>query len=172
MELIKASFKDILDLQKICIRTYSQSFYTHWEEGGLQWYLEKEFSIKRLETDLKDSDCCYYFIKKELNTVGFIKTSTKSTTSLPNEDNLELEKLYVLPEYKGIGIGKFALNKIIIKARGDAKKNLFLSVIDTNANAISFYKKIGFEFHSKTTLEVPFFKEELKGMYRMVKLMN
>lgn len=46
MELRKAFLKDILELQKICIDAYAKNFYNHWEEGGLEWYLEKEFSEK------------------------------------------------------------------------------------------------------------------------------
>tara|TARA_B100000809_G_C14980294_1_gene474259 strand:+ start:259 stop:417 length:159 start_codon:yes stop_codon:yes gene_type:complete len=48
----------------------------------------------------------------------------------------------------------------------------FLSVIDTNKTAIAFYEKLGFKFHSKTILDVPYFKKELKGMHRMIKYLN
>jgi diamine N-acetyltransferase len=47
-------------------------------------------------------------------------------------------------------------------------KTLFLCVIDTNTNAIAFYKKLGFTRHGTTRLDLSYFKEELKGMYRMV----
>ncbi len=49
---------------------------------------------------------------------------------------------------------------------------MYLCVIDTNRNAIAFYEKLGFVYHSKTRLEEPFFKEELKGMDRMVLNLN
>lgn len=40
-------------------------------------------------------------------------------------------------------------------------------MIDTNTRVIEFYKKIGFEMCDKTVLDIPYFKEELKGMWRM-----
>ena len=49
------------------------------------------------------------------------------------------------------------------KQKGE-KKIIWLVVIDTNINAIEFYKKIGFEIHSRTILDIPYFKEALKGM--------
>jgi diamine N-acetyltransferase len=64
-------------------------------------------------------------------------------------------------------IGKRLLD-VAFNIAGSAKKEIFwLSVIDTNREAISFYEKAGFKFHSKTKLSYPKFKEELKGMWRM-----
>jgi len=39
--------------------------------------------------------------------------------------------------------------------------------LDTNFNSIKYYERMGFHYHSKTTLDVPLFKPELKGMHRM-----
>jgi len=168
MNLIEAQTKDILELKEICINAYSKNFYDHWNKGGLEWYLDKEFNEKRLESDLIDKNTVYYFINHEFNTVGFIKINNKAVIGSTTSNAVELEKIYVLPECKGMGIGKMALQEIINKSAKDGKKNLFLSVIETNVNAIAFYKKNGFQFHSKTILDVPYFKEELKGMDRMV----
>jgi len=44
------------------------------------------------------------------------------------------------------------------------KEIIWLVVIDTNTHAIEFYKKLGFEIHSRTILDIPYFKEALKGM--------
>ncbi|MGB5822175.1 MAG: hypothetical protein WBG90_22020 [Saonia sp.] len=43
-----------------------------------------------------------------------------------------------------------------------SEKNLFLSVIDTNENVIAFYEELDLKFDSETTLDITFFKEELK----------
>jgi len=172
MKLKKALKSDVNDLKKICIDAYSKNFHNHWNEGGLEWYLEKEFSTERLKSDLADENTEYYFIEHKLKSVGFIKIGNNSNTHLSIENGVELEKIYVLPECKGMGIGKLALKEIIKRIEKLGKSNLFLSVIDTNVNAISFYEKLGFKFHSKTTLDIPYFKEELKGMNRMIKELN
>lgn len=169
MELRKALFTDVIDLKKICIDAYSKNFYNHWNDGGLECYLDKEFSTERLKSDLVDKNTEYYFIENEKKAVGFIKTRNNSGTNLSIKNGLELEKIYVLPEFKGKGIGKSALKEIIKKTEERGKENLFMCVIDTNLSAIDFYEKLGFEFHSKTTLNIPYFKEELKGMNRMIK---
>ncbi|MDB4292814.1 GNAT family N-acetyltransferase [Maribacter sp.] len=169
MVLKKAALIDLIDLRNICIAAYSKNFYNHWEEGGLEWYVDKEFSTKKLTSDLNDHHTEYYFIEHEQKAVGFIKIRNNSVANSSIENAVELEKIYVLPECKGMGIGKSALKDIIKRITAAGAKNIFLGVIDTNINAIAFYEKIGFEMHSKTSLDIPYFKVELKGMYRMVK---
>jgi len=62
------------------------------------------------------------------------------------------------------GIGKQLMAVAWQEAKRMQKKIIGLVVIDTNINAIEFYKKIGFEIHSRTILDIPYFKEALKGM--------
>ena len=86
---------------------------------------------------------------------------------LEMEKGAELEKIYILPEFKRMKIGKRLLDLALDIAANNKKDIFWLSVIDTNQEAISFYEKAGFKFHSKTRLYYPKFKEELKGMWRM-----
>ncbi|MEE9361176.1 MAG: GNAT family N-acetyltransferase [Cellulophaga sp.] len=167
MELKKASIKYLPKLKAICTEAYAKNFHNHWNDNGMDLYLEKEFNDAKLTLDLNNHDVDYYFIIANVTTVGFIKTKNTSLPGLLSSKSVELEKIYVLPEYKGRGYGKKALTEIIGKATIQEKKILFLCVIDSNKGAIAFYKKLGFKFHSKTRLDVPYFKEELKGMHRM-----
>jgi|TARA_R110002074_G_scaffold106578_2_gene230259 ribosomal protein S18 acetylase RimI-like enzyme len=167
MILKRASIKDITELKKICVEAYSQNFHNHWNEGGLEWYLEREFNEERLKTDLEDGFTDYYFIIHNEQEVGFVKLKKNSLPGLPTEKGVEIEKIYVLPSYKGMGIGKSVLNEITKKTKQSGNRILFLCVIEMNKDAIAFYEKLGFRFHSKTSLDIPYFKEELKGMNRM-----
>jgi len=171
MELRKAFLKDIIELKNICINAYSLNFHNHWNDGGLEWYLDNEFSDKRLTLDLTDKNTEYYFIEHQEKQVGFIKIKINLPSNFI-ENSVELEKIYVLPECKGMGVGKMALKDIIGKIENKGKKSLFLCVIDTNDSAIAFYENLGFKFHSKTILDIPYFKKELKGMIRMIKYLN
>ncbi len=168
MELKKATLHTLLDLQEICMESYSQIFADHWTKNGLELYLEQEFGRKRLMHELTDDDLDYFFIEENGENIGFLKVKYTSSIELSKLDNCELEKIYILPKYSGMGIGKMAMANIINTVRKKGKMALFLCVIDTNEKAITFYKKLGFKFHSKTRLEVPHFKEELRGMNRMV----
>lgn len=54
-----------------------------------------------------------------------------------------LQAIYVLPEYQGKGIGKKLWEEA--KKRFDPAKDTYVAVATYNANAIEFYKKLGFE---------------------------
>jgi len=43
IKLKKASVKDKSELAALCIESYSKTYHDHWEDGGLAWYLEREF---------------------------------------------------------------------------------------------------------------------------------
>lgn len=168
MQLEKADLSSVEALQKICIAAYTKNFANHWEGNGLALYLESQFSIERLTNDLNNLTIGYFFIKLKEETVGFAKVNFKAfLDGFNDQTTCELEKIYVLPEMKGRGLGKLALQQIIEQCRKQEKKNLFLCVIENNRAAIAFYKKLDFQFHSKTTLEVENFKKDLKGMDRM-----
>jgi len=131
----------------------------------MEIYLEQEFNIPRLKSDIADPKMDYFFINVKNLPIGFVKV--KYEASLDNfipAEVIELVKIYVLPRCKGMGYGRFALQEIIIMAEDKKKKVLCLSVLDTNYASIAFYEKNGFIAHGTTRLEVPLFKEHLRGM--------
>ncbi len=169
MVLKSITTNDILELQKIYVKAYSSVFSTYWIENGMEQYLTKEADYIGLKSDIESLDHLFYFIKDNTRNVGFIKLNhfTQDPPS-ENKDESELEKIYILPEYIGKGIGKEAMRELISLVKGLGKKQFFLSVVESNDDAIAFYKKLGFQFHSKTQINEPGFREELRGMDRMV----
>lgn len=172
VQLKKASKENIAELRKICIDCYSIYFGNHWNENGLEWYLDKQFNLIRLKTDLKNTDVDYYFINIIDVPVGFIKINYNSVSNLVVDPCSELEKMYVLPKYKGKGIGKMAMRKVMNITQKKGRKILFLDVLDTNKNAIAFYEKLGFSFHCNNRLDLPYFKDHLRGIDRMFIKLN
>ena len=173
IDIQQMKLSDLATLHKVCCEVYTQNFYKHWYEGGLEQYLNKEFGVDILKIELFQVYLVrlgglYYvaFINQE--PVGFMKINLLS--NLPGHDmekGIELDKIYILPQHKGVKIGKRLLDIAFDIATSNKKEIFWLSVIDTNREAISFYEKAGFKFHSKTRLDYPKFKEELKGMWRM-----
>lgn len=164
---------NLQELQQISQIAYSQNFGHHWEGNGLALYLEEQFNNRRLSAELADPGIGYYFIEDEGDTVGFVKIRWQSP--LPGEVETqccEIEKIYLLPDQKGKGLGRFAVEYLQQVAIDKGKTILFFCVIDTNTAAMAFYQRLGFDFHSKTSLDAPLFKEELRGMHRMYKRLS
>jgi GNAT superfamily N-acetyltransferase len=59
---------------------------------------------------------------------------------------LYLEDLFVLPEYRGLGIGKALLQRVAAIAVEKACQRLQWEVLDWNTPAIDFYQAMGAEF--------------------------
>lgn len=117
-------------LHTICCDAYSQNFAHHWEEGGLENYLDDTFGIEKLRAELLNDSINYYVAFTEEQPVAFMKLNLASNLpGLNADEGIELDKVYILPAFKG--------------------------------------KRIGFKLHSKTRIDYPKFKDELKGMWRM-----
>ena len=160
--------RDLESLRKICCEAYSQNFYQHWEPGGLENYLESVFGINVLKNELDCTEIQYHVAIIKHEPVAFMKLNLSSNLQNHNpEAGIALEKIYILPQFKRIKIGKKLLDLAFEIARINNKEILWLAVIDTNVEAIAFYEMAGFKFHSKTHVDYPKFKQELKGMWRM-----
>ena len=88
---------------------------------------------------------------------------------MPVPTAIELEKIYIHPASKGTGIGQQLLDRLFEHATEKSSGLIWLKVIETNGAAQQFYTRNGFEFYKKTRLDAPKFKEELRGMWIMVR---
>jgi diamine N-acetyltransferase len=147
---------------------YSLNFHHHWEEGGLEPYLEKVFGLSALAAALADPAIHYYTAFAGETPIAFMKLDLFS--NLPGQDpasGIELEKLYTLPASQGKGAGKMLMQKAFQLAEELQKQIFWLRVIDTNREAIAFYERLGFRLHSTTRVSIPGFREERRGLCRM-----
>ena len=171
VELRLMQSEDLSILYPISRDAYRLNFGHHWEEGGLEEYLEKVYGWDVLAAELSQPAVHYYvaFIPPE-RPVAFMKLNLRSNLpGLDPDKGMELDKLYILPDHKGLGIGRRFIELAFRVAAELGKENFWLAVIDTNVEAMAFYEKAGFRRHSTMRVEYPKFREELKGMWRMVK---
>ncbi|MFL5788407.1 MAG: GNAT family N-acetyltransferase, partial [Flavisolibacter sp.] len=64
---------------------------------------------------------------------------------LPN-DTCELVKMYLLSEFRGIGLGKKMINQAISFAKAEGFKNIYIETMNELKNALAAYQKLGFEY--------------------------
>ncbi|MBT8300610.1 MAG: GNAT family N-acetyltransferase, partial [Maribacter sp.] len=77
--------------------------------------------------------------------VGYLKLNVNEAQSdLKGEDSIELERIYVVREFQGKGIGKEMLAYAKRLAAKTTKAFLWLGVWERNKGAIKFYKQNGF----------------------------
>lgn len=106
-------------------------------------------NLEQLERDGFGSDPLYFAHILEFNgkkagfTLCYYRYSTWKGKSL------YLEDLFVLPEYRGQGLAKLALNKLKAHANEVGCGRFEWQVLDWNEPAIEFYKSIGAELDSE-----------------------
>ncbi len=67
------------------------------------------------------------------------------TEGLP-EGTCELVKLYLLPNARGIGLGKQLIEKCINYAQQEGYKSVYLETMPELHNALKTYERLGFEY--------------------------
>jgi putative acetyltransferase len=67
------------------------------------------------------------------------------TDGLP-QDTCELVKMYLLPQGRGIGLGRTLIEKCIAAAVQNGFKNIYLETMPELKQALNVYQKFGFEY--------------------------
>lgn len=161
--------EDIETLSAVATRAYLDHFTHLWEDSG-KAYAEKSFNIKELAVQLRDENNIFYLAFIDNAAVGFLKLRPNNRPALlASVDAFEIERIYLISEVKGKGIGKAMMKQAIDMAREMQKETVWLKVMDSNPQTIGFYESCGFEIIATEALDLPFLKKELSGMFVMTK---
>ena len=140
MYLIKKVSPDEIDiLQRLSKQTFFESFSWGNTEENMARFLEEGFSSDKLSRELNDENTTFYFVKNGQEVIGYMKLNDDlSQTEQQAEDSLEIERIYVLKEYQGKGIGKELLNLAKHIANQKNAPYIWLDVWEENKKAIAF----------------------------------
>lgn len=119
---------------------------------NMRKYLENDLSTGRLLKEMATPGSRFYFAMSGEEVAGYLKlNSGDAQTDLKTADSIEIERVYVLKRFQGLGIGKFLLWKAFDIAREEGFRKIWLGVWEKNHRAIDFYLKHGFtEFGEHT----------------------
>lgn len=145
LEISEATFQNIFDLQNISRQTFLETYSSGNTETDMLKYLDEEFAIEKLKTELNDKSSEFYFAILEGEIIGYIKINFgESQTEIRDGKSLEIQRIYVLKEFQGKKIGKALYRKAVEVAKQKELEYLWLGVWEENPKAIQFYEKIGF----------------------------
>lgn len=147
MEIIvtKITEHELVQLQEIGQKTFSETFSENNTEESMAEYLEKSFSTEKLTTELNDENSEFYFAKLDDEVIGYLKLNTGSSqTEIKGENALEIERIYVSKDFHGKKVGQILYNKAIEIAKEKGVDYVWLGVWENNLRAIGFYMKNGF----------------------------
>ena len=141
----RVTLNDTGQLQIIGRETFSQTFSAFNTEENMKNYLDESFSVEQLIAELSNPDSEFYFAQIGDQIVGYLKINFgQSQTELQDDKALEIERIYVLKEFHGKGVGQILYEKDLQIAKLKNATYVWLGVWDQNPRAIAFYKKNGF----------------------------
>lgn len=132
--------------------TFRAGFERLNEPEHFEAYMKKAFTLDKFKQELSTKGSVFYFAETENKVVGYIKLNCgEAQSDIKTEPGIELERIYVVPEVQGRGIGEYLLHEAIGMAESDRFPYLWLGVWEKNERAIKFYKRHGFEHFSSHT---------------------
>ena len=168
--LRRVTSDDLSLIQQVGRDTYVP-YYPHvWHPGGVEWYVDICFNTERLEQELANPAIEYYFpMTAEGQVIGLLKLHTNEPT--PDEGierAIFIEKIYLMPDFFGKGMGQKILQIVEDRARAEGIEALWLQVMH-NAGPIGAYAKAGFLITAPIHFDYPLLLEEERDGWVMVK---
>lgn len=145
IEVRKVTTSEVEQLQKIGKQSFDETFASSNNEANMQAYLDSAFSLEKLKIALSNPHVQCYFATLNHEVVGYLKVNLGSAqTETADTNSLEIERIYVLKQFHGLGIGQLLLEKALEVSKQNAVSYVWLGVWNQNPRAIRFYEKNGF----------------------------
>lgn len=154
---------------EVGMKAYNEHYLHLWPNGDSTSYLKSSFTNKVLEKEALDTNTLLFLIYNKNSPLGILKiTQNKSLGNYSSEHALYVDKIYMLKEATGNGIGRKAIQFIVLRAKELGKKIIWLDTMQKGP-ALSFYLKNGFEIYGETRLQFDKAIESEKPMYILVR---
>jgi ribosomal protein S18 acetylase RimI-like enzyme len=148
MNIVVATKEQLAIVKNLAYKIWPNAYETILSKAQLDYMLEMIYSIDSLEKQF-DNGHIFLLIEDNQNFIGFASYELNCN----NSNKTKLQKLYVLPEIQGKGIGKQVIDYIKDKVVLSNNLALFLNVNKFN-KAKDFYQKYGFQIVKEEVIDI------------------
>ncbi len=138
-----ADIKDIETIEKIANVAFADAYKEILNTDQISYMLGMMYSLPSLENQIKLGHI-YFIACTEETAIGYASLERQS------ENAFIVHKLYILPEYKGKGLGTFIFNNIVKYIK---KQSTMPCTIEVHVNrynsAVKFYERLGMKIVCK-----------------------
>lgn len=138
IEIVLATRKEIPVIQEIANSTWFDTYLPILPDGQCEYMFEMMYASRSLMKQMEEGH--QFFIAKYNGKPSGYCSIRRETDSL-----FHLEKLYVLPDCQGIGLGKALIEKAFEVAAQSAQTSPCFVELNVNRNnkALAFYERMG-----------------------------
>lgn len=145
---------------KVGTMAYNQHYRHLWPNGDTYPYIQTSFTRAVLVKEQSNNNTQLFLIKQHTQCVGILKLITDcGLDDYSKEKALYLDKIYIIKQASGKGIGTKTLQFVLLQAMAKNKILIWLAAMQ-KGSALHFYLKNGFCIHSTTEIK---FKQALKA---------
>lgn len=133
-------------LLPVARRIFTETFARHYDPGPFTAFCDAVYGTDgTMARALADKDNQWRLAVHGRDPVGYVKLAPLSAPApAPRACALEMQQLYVLPEWHGAGIAQRLADWAIERATMAGAPELYLTVFDHNERAKRFYARNGF----------------------------
>lgn len=148
-----STFEDTTPMRDLAIKSFCDTFAESNTPEDMEAFLLDSYSLKKMQEEFYEPGAVLYLAYKngfvseaKESIVGFLRlrVSDEAADKLGN-NSIELHRLYIHPDYKGMGVGKKLLEAALSYSKQNKFDWIWLGVWEKNFNAQKVYAKWGFE---------------------------
>ncbi len=140
-----AQSTDVNTIRDLSIATFAETFASLNTEEDMEHYNERHFSTDELQREIDNPDSTFMVAKVDGVPAGYMKVNVgDAQTEEMLGNRMEVQRLYILRQYKRNGLGARFMHTAFDMARAQGKSVIWLGVWEHNDAAIAFYKRMGF----------------------------
>lgn len=145
----KAEIDDCGLIRQLASRVWEPTYGTILSEEQLDYMFDWMYSTDSLQRQM-ESGHVFFIITKGEEPAGYISIEKEG------EGRYHLQKIYILPEYQGFGLGRELLKKAEEYVRSEQPEGLLVLVLNVNRSnpARFFYEKMGFSIESEGDFDI------------------
>ena len=133
-------------LAALAARTFRETFASNYAPADLESFLASAYALPKIRAELSDPRYRCFVAEQAGGLVGYALLRDGATElCVTGPYPIELERIYVLQQSIGSGLGQRLLDRSIAEAIRLGKRTIWLGVWEHNPRAQAFYRRNGFE---------------------------
>lgn len=133
-------------IRALGITTFRDTFADDNSQENMEDYLRHSFSPELVKSQLSEPESVFLLASVDGTPAAYMQLNTgEAQTEQFGDTSMEIERLYVLSDFKRQGLGTRLVNQAFKRARNQSLSKIWLGVWEHNDPAQRFYQAMGFK---------------------------
>lgn len=139
---LPSDYRDVAHIGRISVE---EAHRDSCSKEDMETFLRETYHDKTIEQELLDPSHSYHILHYDQKPAGFSKVVLNAPhPNISGTNVTKLDRIYLLGEYLGLGLGGALLNFNIEFAKANSQEGMWLFTWTGNTRAINFYHRAGF----------------------------